>query len=211
MRFLVRFSLGLLLSISLGLLLLYASTAYADLTTRAALPNYALPTGRATLPLTAARYQALRAGLALVAGAAGLGVLAMRSLTTARASRPRRSRRPWLPRPALSQGEWLVAGAVLGGAAVLRLWFAVHYPLTLDELASYDYAVLPGAALTASYYPIPNNHLLANLVVGIVHEFLPGAPAAGTHAAWVGRVAARVCAATAPRRFWSSYAELGAV
>jgi hypothetical protein len=34
--------------------------------------------------------------------------------------------------------------------------------------------VLPGPALTASYYPFPNNHLLPNLLVGLVHGLLPG-------------------------------------
>jgi hypothetical protein len=63
-------------------------------------------------------------------------------------------------------------------AASVHLWYAFDYPLILNEIASYDYSVLPGAALTASYYPFPNNHLLPNLLVGLVHMLFPGAGSA---------------------------------
>ena len=59
--------------------------------------------------------------------------------------------------------------------ALARLYYAGWYPLNLDELASYDYSVLPGPAATASVYAYPNNHILANLLVGAVHGALPRA------------------------------------
>ena len=60
-------------------------------------------------------------------------------------------------------------------AVGLRLWYAWDYALNIDELVSYDYMALPGPALTASYYPLPNNHLLPNLLAGAVHSLWPGA------------------------------------
>jgi len=81
-------------------------------------------------------------------------------------------RRPWQRLPpaqrVLAAGLLLVAGGV-------RLYYAAYYPLSLDELASYDYAVLPGPAVTASYYLFPNNHIFPNLLVGLVRAGLPGA------------------------------------
>jgi len=174
MRFLVRLVLSMVLLASLGLCLLYALTPYPAFAARIAEPNYGLEPGQ-HLPLTPERYAVLRFGLAATALAAAAGLVASHR-PGRRASRRGRSHCPgsWA---ALSGGERLVAGALLLAAAGVHLWFAFGYPLTLDEVASYDFAVLPGAALTASYYPFPNNHLLPNLLVGLVHALLPGADA----------------------------------
>ncbi len=164
----------MLLLASLALGLLYATTPYPAFAARITAPNYGLVPGQ-EFPLTPERYAALRLGLAATALVAAAGLVASRR----RGRRAVRGRRPpptarWV---ALSRNERLVAGAVLLAAAGVHLWYAFGYPLTLDEVASYDFAVLPGAALTASYYPFPNNHLLPNLLVGAVHGLLPGADA----------------------------------
>jgi hypothetical protein len=175
MRYLLRLTFICLFVASLGLFVLYELTSYADLAARIALPNYGLEEGGAALPLTPARYVALRTGLALVAGLTGAGLA-----TSLWQGRPRAASRrrmhglgglgTWLqPFKQLNRGERWLAGALLIASASVHLWYAFDYPLILDEIASYDYSVLPGAALTASYYPFPNNHLLPNLLVGLVH------------------------------------------
>jgi hypothetical protein len=160
------------------LLIMYGLTSYADLAARVAVPNYGLENGVTALPLTPTRYGTLRIGLALVA------FLACEGLVISGCGRRRASSRrlawlgsvsTWLqPFKQLSRREQWLAGALLVASAGVHLWYALDYPLILDEIASYDYSVLPGAALTASYYPFPNNHLLPNLLVGFVHGLLPG-------------------------------------
>ncbi len=167
----------MLLLASLALGLLYAVTPYPAFAARITVPNYGLVPGQ-EFPLTPGRYAALRLGLAATALVAASGLRAATRRPSTRRRPVRRGRR-WRPFDwaALSCSERLVAGAVLGAAAGVHLWYAFGYPLTLDEVASYDFAVLPGAAVTASYYPFPNNHLLPNLLVGAVHGLLPGADA----------------------------------
>jgi uncharacterized membrane protein len=178
MHFLVRLGLASLLVASLGLFGLYALTPYADLAARVSVPNYGLEEGVAALPLTPVRYAALRTGLALLAGLVGTGLVISwrhRGQISRRCSVGFGRLGTWLqPFKQLSRGERWLAGALLITAAGVHLWYAIDYPLILDEIASYDYSVLPGAALTASYYPFPNNHILPNLLVGLVHGLLPG-------------------------------------
>ncbi|MDJ0365829.1 hypothetical protein QMK33_11760 [Hymenobacter sp. H14-R3] len=81
--------------------------------------------------------------------------------------------RPW---QRLRPAQRRVALGLLLAAVAVRVYYAGYYPLSLDEIASYDYWVLPGAAVTASYYPFPNNHVLPNLLVGLVHTLAPAAP-----------------------------------
>ncbi|MET4073193.1 hypothetical protein [Hymenobacter sp. UYCo722] len=45
-----------------------------------------------------------------------------------------------------------------------RLYYLVAFPLSTDEIASFDYFVSHGPRVIFSYYPIPNNHLLYNLL-----------------------------------------------
>jgi hypothetical protein len=180
MRFLIRLGLAFLFVGSLGLFGLYALTPYAELAARITVPKYGLDIGVTALPLTPARYVALRIGLALVGSLAGAGLLIS---GWRRASRQRTvvlgGLGTWLqPFKQLSRREQWLAGVLLVASAGVHLWYAFDYPLILDEIVSYDYSVLPGAALTASYYPFPNNHLLPNLLVGLVHGILPGAGSA---------------------------------
>ena len=188
MRFLLRLQLGLLLLAAGGLALLFGLRDYASLAAQVQRPPYGPYFGLGPLGeevvLTPARYQALRLGLAALAllAAAGLawGARGRPTGWSAFARQlPQQVQRGLgqLLRPLrLLRGpeRWLAAG-LLGAVALLRLYYAGYYPLSLDEVASYDYYVLPGAAVTASYYPFPNNHLLANLLVGLVHGLLPGA------------------------------------
>jgi hypothetical protein len=183
MRFLWRLNFLLLFVVSLLLLVLYKLTSYVDLLARIEVPNYGLEEGVADFPLTPVRYAALRAVLALVTVLAGAGLAIIRWQGRRRAALRQGLREAggissWLqPLIQLGWREHCLAG-VLVVAAGVHLWYAFGYPLTLDEIASYDYSVLPGAALTASYYPFPNNHLLPNLLVGLVHNLLPGAGSA---------------------------------
>jgi len=182
MRFIVRVGLGMVLAASLGLLGLYAGMAAARLGARlaAVLPPELL--GQAMgIVLTPARYAALRLGLAGAAGAAALGLLATykrrvhpryyRSEVSSRVVRS--SLGDWWPR--YSRAERALLLGLLLVAVGVRLWLARAYPLSFDEVASYDYWVLPGPAVTASYYAYPNNHILPNLLAGVVHAGLPAA------------------------------------
>ena len=184
MRFLSRFQLGLLLVAALALTLLFGFSTYAGLAGYPTGPRSAwgLRPDWTAVALTPARYQGLRGGLVAV----GLVAAALLGLTRRPAPRPTRAAAPlWPPRRWLSEvmqpwqalrgAERGLAAGLLGVVALARLYYAGYYPLSLDEVASYDYFVLPGPAITASYYSIPNNHILPNLFVGLVHELLPGA------------------------------------
>ncbi len=185
MRFLIRWQLGLLLTVAAGLALLFGLTDYAGLARRvftpAAGPYFGAYRDLLAVALTPARYQGLRWGLLGLAGAAaGLWRVLRPAPAPARRAAWAGAGRAWgraLVRPwrRLGAGQRALAGALLAIVAGVRLYYAACYPLSLDELASYDFYVLPGAAVTASYYPFPNNHLLANLLVGLVHELGPGA------------------------------------
>ena len=183
MRFLIRWQLALLLVAAGGLGLLFGLSDYAGLARRVFAPSVGPYFGARrdllVVALTPARYQALRLGLLALAGGAAtlLGLTGRRPGPAPRrpAGGARAARRWWAalasPWQALSGAEQGLAAGLLAAVAGARLYYAACYPLSLDELASYDFYVLPGAAVTASYYPFPNNHLLANLLVGL----LPGA------------------------------------
>ena len=188
MRLLIRWQLALLLVAAGGLGLLFGLSDYAGLARRvfapSAGPYFGARRDVLAVALTPARYQALRLGLLALAGGAALllGLTGRRrpgSVSRRPAGWVRAARRWWaaLARPwqALSGAERGLAAGLLVAVAGARLYYAASYPLSLDELASYDFYALPGAAVTASYYPFPNNHLLANLLVGLVHRLLPGA------------------------------------
>ncbi|MGI4835672.1 MAG: hypothetical protein ACRYFK_19630 [Janthinobacterium lividum] len=177
MRFIGRLGAWLALALAGALGLLFSFTTYGHLAQRLAELATGLSRPLAPLALAPGRLLALRMGLDGVALAAGLVLV-----------RPRR-RRPWVRRAVgaawralwqpwrqLAPGPRRWLGAMLGVVALARLYYAGWYPLNLDELASYDYSVLPGPAVTASVYAYPNNHLLANLLVGAVHGALPTAP-----------------------------------
>ena len=72
-----------------------------------------------------------------------------------------RIRRHWQRLPVGAQRSTLVVLALVLAA---RLYYLVAYPLSTDEIASFDYFVRQGPRVIFSYYPIPNNHLLYNLL-----------------------------------------------
>jgi len=192
MRFLIRWQVLMLLVAAGALALLFRQCDYAWLAGQVRYPAvgpYFRPVPEpVAVALTPGRYQGLRLGLAATALTALLATLALARLgwarpPTAGPSQPRQRPQPVraalarLARPVrrLSRPQQQLAVALLLAVAGARLYYAGYYPLSLDELASYDFYALPGAAVTASYYPFPNNHLLANLLVGLVHRLGPGA------------------------------------
>ncbi|GAB3636032.1 hypothetical protein GCM10027422_16220 [Hymenobacter arcticus] len=181
----MRFQLWLLGAGAAGLALLFGLTSYADLLAHGGRSGFGIfgIGSWVVLPLTPARYQVLRWGLAGVALAAAALWAGWPRPVGSHPKAPhyagggwqlvRALARPWQRlRPAQRWG----ALGLLVTAAVVRGYYAIYYPLSLDEIASYDYWVLPGAAVTASYYPFPNNHVLPNLLVGLVHTLAPAAP-----------------------------------
>ena len=72
-----------------------------------------------------------------------------------------RLRQVWQRLPTNGQRYALLILSLLMAA---RLHYLVSYPLSTDETASYDYFVRHGPRVILSYYPIPNNHLLYNLL-----------------------------------------------
>ena len=180
MRFLLRFYLWLLLAVSGPLAVGYWLTDYAALAGQVAQCNFALVGGVVPLPLTPGRYLALQLALSEAALLALGGLLVFRrsrrrSLSCRQAQGSALLNSLLRPLRQLSGAERTLALGLALAVAATRLYYAAAYPLSLDEVASYDYSVLPGWAVTASYYPFPNNHLLANLLAGLVHALLPGA------------------------------------
>jgi len=188
MRFLFRFQLWLLVAAAGGLSLLLGLRGYARLAAQVLHPPtggifFDLPRGVGPVALTPGRYEALRWGLGgtLLLALTGLGWLGRRGGALASPGPSARARHwwaaGWRPVRQLSRAERVLAAGLGLGVLAARLYYAGYYPLSLDELASYDYFVRPGAAATASYYSFPNNHLLPNLLAGLVHGLAPGAPA----------------------------------
>ncbi|NML64287.1 hypothetical protein HHL22_03615 [Hymenobacter sp. RP-2-7] len=180
MRFIGRLGAWLALALAGALGLLFSLTTYGHLAQR--LAELATGPSRPLAPLALAppRLLALRLGLGGVALAAGLFLILARSARPAPRRGVRRALRAswralWQPWRQLALGARAWLGGLLGVVALARLYYAGWYPLNLDELASYDYSVLPGPAVTASVYAYPNNHLLANLLAGAVHGALPQA------------------------------------
>ncbi|UOQ77034.1 hypothetical protein MUN84_21670 [Hymenobacter sp. 5516J-16] len=62
-----------------------------------------------------------------------------------------------------SRTEKLLAALLLLGVLGLRLYYFRVYPLSTDEVATYDYFVRGGLVASTSFYPIPNNHILFSL------------------------------------------------
>ncbi len=58
--------------------------------------------------------------------------------------------------------RWLMY--LWGVILVHRLYFFNHYAWHIDEITSYVFFVRQGFWVTAWYYPVPNNHFLANLL-----------------------------------------------
>ncbi|GGG43538.1 hypothetical protein [Hymenobacter glacieicola] len=70
-----------------------------------------------------------------------------------------------------SRTEKLLAILLLLGILGLRLYYFRVYPLSTDEVATYDYFVRGGPVAITSFYPIPNNHMLFSLSCWVVSWF----------------------------------------
>lgn len=118
---------------------------------------------RLPLALTLARWWALR-GVLLSACLQGGALLASPGktglLTELRMAGSRSVARfeRW-PRSAFD----IVVGLVIVLLGV-RIWYLLQYPLSTDEVGSYDFFVAHGPLTISSYYPIPNNHIFYNLL-----------------------------------------------
>lgn len=155
----------LLVAGSLGLL--FSSTDYTVLASFGRISYHENGFTQLLLTLTPGRYQTLL--LALGGTAAGsLLALALLKRTDALAAlwaewhrAGAHGRAWWRAQSGRSLGA---AGLLLLAVLLVRLWYLVQYPLSTDEVASYDYFVRGGPVVITSFYPIPNNHIFYNLL-----------------------------------------------
>ena len=120
---------------------------------------------RLALPLTPTRYALLRGalagstvvGLGLILALGRTGQLALLR-TELRHGRIRLS--GWWQR--LPLAARLIVIGLMSTLVAVRVWYLVCYPLSTDEVASFDYFVEPGPLAISSFYPIPNNHIFYN-------------------------------------------------
>ena len=161
-----RVALAWLLAAGIGLGLLFGAPPLRQLAEPGKLVYHEDGFRQLALALTPARLLGLRLTLA---AAALLGLGGWRAIR-ARGSgmvRPqlrraiRRLRQQWQRLPAGAQRSALLLLVLLMAA---RLYYLLAYPLSTDEIASFDYFVRQGPRVIFSYYPIPNNHLLYNLL-----------------------------------------------
>ncbi|GAA4356914.1 hypothetical protein GCM10023185_21230 [Hymenobacter saemangeumensis] len=160
-------ALGLAFS-GMALGLLYGSSTYAQLQALGNLVYHENGYRQLPLALTAERLQWLRSLLAL-AGAGGVATavwLHRRHRPVARLKAEAsllftRSLAWWKRLPLQAKALCLALTALL---LLVRAWYMLNYPLSTDEIASYDFFVRPGLLSVTSFYPIPNNHIFYNLL-----------------------------------------------
>jgi hypothetical protein len=68
--------------------------------------------------------------------------------------------------------RWL-SGLSLGLLTSARCYLSVVKSYQADEVASYDFFVRPGLLAVSSFYPIPNNHVLANTLSWVFLQMNP--------------------------------------
>ena len=184
MRYLLLLFTATVLLAALFLAGLYAFTPYATMRAEleaanqqgwAAIAPLALP----RLAHTAARYAVLRGtiGLALVGAIGGLVALGRQRIRREARHLGREIRLVALALNCfwhrLGRGEQWTAGVVLLLILGVRCWFQAHSAFNPDEAVSCDYFVWPGARVTASFYTLPNNHILYNLIGGSLLRLAP--------------------------------------
>ncbi len=120
---------------------------------------------RLKLPLTTSRYFLLR-GILAASAALGLGLLlGLRTGTLWQITRTEwrlaRGRiAVWWGRLPVSAKA--IAGGLVAVLLATRTAYLLYYPLSTDEVASYDYFARQGPLAISSFYPIPNNHIFYN-------------------------------------------------
>jgi hypothetical protein len=72
-----------------------------------------------------------------------------------------------------SRREQLLVGLLFGAILAYRLYWVLAAPVQTDELCSYLYFARQGWWVTATCYPLPNNHILFNLISGVL-DVVPG-------------------------------------
>ncbi|MDO7873741.1 hypothetical protein Q5H93_03280 [Hymenobacter sp. ASUV-10] len=155
----------LLVAGSLGLL--FGGTGYAVLAGFGRISYHENGFAQLPLALTPGRYQALLLALGGAAAGSLLALALLRPASALAALRAEwrragtRGRAWWRAQAGRSQ---LAAGLLLLAVLAARLWYLAQYPLSTDEVASYDYFVRGGPAVITSFYPIPNNHIFYNLL-----------------------------------------------
>jgi hypothetical protein len=128
--------------------------------------------------VSAAHYARLQLGLLATAALSAGGLMLLYRARPRRHPARARWRAEWRQSRCSLLAAWhrllpaqrrvaLLLGVVALG---LRAWVFLRFPITDDELTSYDFFVHPGLAITASSYTIPNNHLLHNMLVGGLAE-----------------------------------------
>ncbi|GAA3987232.1 hypothetical protein [Hymenobacter antarcticus] len=186
MRYLLLLFTVTVLLAALYLAGLYAFTPYATMRAEleaanrqgwAAIAPFALP----RLAHTAARYAVLRGTIGVALGGAIVSLVALGRRRIRREARCL-GRDIKLVALALSsfwgrlgRGEQWTAGVVLLLILGVRCWFQAHSAFNTDEAVSCDYFVWPGARVTASFYTLPNNHILYNLLGGSLLRLAPTA------------------------------------
>ena len=184
MRYLLLLLLVITLLVALYLAGLYGFAPYATMRAELTAANAqgwaaVLPQPLPILAHTPARYALLRGTIAVVlAGAVvGLGALGLRRSWREVKRLGQDTKRAFLSLRGfwhgLSRGEQWAAMAVLLLVLGLRAWFLKHSAFNSDELVSSDYFVWPGPRVTASFYTLPNNHILYNLLGGLLLRLAP--------------------------------------
>jgi hypothetical protein len=74
----------------------------------------------------------------------------------------------------LSPAQRWLAGSTLALLTASRVYALGIRPLHSDEVASYDFFVRRGLLAVVSFYPLPNNHVLANLLSWGFAQLRPG-------------------------------------
>jgi hypothetical protein len=160
-------ALGLLIAaVALGLVVGLAR--YAQLEALGKVPYHEFQFKILKLALTPRRLMWLRATLA---GAGTVGLIS--SLVLNRRYRPGagilqemklgfKRFATWLSRQ--PDTERTCALVLLGLILSVRVWYMLSYPLSTDEMASYDFFAQRGPLAVSTFYPIPNNHILYNLL-----------------------------------------------
>ena len=73
----------------------------------------------------------------------------------------------------LSRNQRRTAGLSLVLLTAGRVYFSLNYPYHTDEVASYDFFISRGLLAVSSFYPIPNNHILAGTLGWAFYQLSP--------------------------------------
>ena len=183
MRFLIVLAGVVLVAASGALCLLLGPVPYARL--HAIGHSLYLDDAFARLPsaLTPARFTALRGLLFGVLGFNSLGVVLLLRQPAYRQELRRlgqevRSSSRQLVRTMqqLSSTDKTIAASLLALVLAARALVLVRYGFRYDEIQSYLFFVREGAATTACFYPLPNNHIFYNLCCTLLAPVLGQQP-----------------------------------